>query len=95
MKKSELKINMRVWHPIFLWGTLSHPPREDKSLVAFDFTECSYYMPGRGYSTYKKETGDNVIFLPNDELYPAEIDKELFSRKMKMKIAFLCATVTP
>lgn len=92
MKQAELQIGMRVWSPIFGWGTLLHPPTENKSLVDFDFKECSYYIMGKGYKTFKKEDGDNIVFLPNDELF--ENDKAQIPPIIQLKKKALNPTVT-
>lgn len=93
MIKKELKIGLRVYHPIFKWGTVRLPPNDDKTFVDFDFKECSYYIIGHGYKSFKKENGDNGIYLPNDELFLKEVSNNELSKKMNLKILALNATV--
>ena len=93
MNQSELKMNQRVYHPIFKWGTLCMPPNQEKSLVEFDFKECSYYIIGKGYKDFKKENGDNIIYLPNEELWAHEISGNEIPAIMQLKIKALNATI--
>ena len=93
MTQKELKIGQRVWHPVFKWGTFRLPPGEVKSLVDFDFKECSYYIPGHGYKSFKKENRGNTIYLPNEELFSREIKVNELSEKIKLKIIALNTTL--
>lgn len=94
MEKKDLKTGMRVWHPIFLWGTMQMPPNDDKSLVEFDFMECTYYVMGEGYKTFRNdETKGNVIYLPNDQLYDKEIDSANLPYLMNLKKVAMNATI--
>lgn len=93
MTQQELKIGMRVYHPIFLWGTVRLPPNTDKTFVDFDFKECSYYIMGEGYRTFKKQNGDNGVYLPNDELFEKEISGSEIPAILSLKKKALNATV--
>lgn len=93
MIQSQLKIGMKVYHPIFRWGTVILPPNEDKTFVLFDFEEVSYYIIGVGYKTFKKENGDNGIYLPNCELYDHVATVDEIPEVLRLKMLALNATI--
>lgn len=70
---------MRVWHPLFKWGTVMLPNMSPNGIsnVEFDFKSITYYIMGKGYVTYSKfHDQGNRVTVPNRELFEKELKNE-------------------
>ena len=77
MKAKDIKIGKRVYHEIFGWCKITHPPNPDYTLIDLEADAVEYYVIGKGYVHYErdKKTGENIVYVPISELY--QDDKDL------------------
>jgi len=88
-----MKKDDRVWHHIFLWGTVLLTSKE-KTTVLFDFKEVSYYKIGEGYHTYKNgSSAGNMITMPTERLHHKEIPRDEWTDEMSLQSLALNATI--
>lgn len=69
MNSKEIKIGDRLYHAIFGWCKVTHPPLPDKCLVDLEADEIEYYVMGKGYVKYTRDKdGRNSLLSPISEL---------------------------
>ena len=73
MKPKEIKIGDRLYHAIFGWCKITHPPNPDHTLIDLECDEVEYYVMGKGYVNYKRDNeGHNIVYVPISELFKDE-----------------------
>ena len=71
-----MKIGDRMYHAIFGWCKITHPPLYDKVLVDLDADTIEYYVMRKGYVKYErdKESGQHILFTPISDLFQTQED---------------------
>src|SRR5690242_2538394 len=79
-----IKPGMRLYHIIFGWVKVTHPPIHGKTLVAIEADEVEYYVVGKGRVTYKRQDdGTHTVYTPISDL--VESDKVQLSTEQHLR----------
>lgn len=68
-----LKVGARIWHPMFLWGIITHPPQLIKTLVAYEFEKIIYNIAPGKRKAFHRNKNEHIIFTPNFQIFEKEI----------------------
>ena len=79
-----------MYHAIFGWCKITHPPLPDRVLVDLEADAIEYYIIGEGYVKYErdKKSGQHILFTPIEDLFPTEEDARKSEKHNLKKAAY-------